>query len=220
MDMFASAGEEFDSRCRELEAELAAARLKIRQLETRVETDGLLDILNRRGFERELTRALAQVHRYRGSAAVVFVDLDNFKSINDRFGHLAGDAALKAVATMIIRTCRGSDTVARFGGDEFAVLLWSLTHDDARAKARSLETKIEAMSVQFAADTFFVGASAGLTMLERSDSPTEVIARADKNMYARKLEKKTARQRGLAAFGPTAQPGGSGDKPERVALVG
>jgi diguanylate cyclase (GGDEF)-like protein len=134
------------------------------------------------------------VNRYQRSAAVVFIDLDDFKSINDRFGHLAGDATLKAVADTIIKACRASDTVARFGGDEFAVLLWNLRECDARAKALSLEEAIEATKMRVAADVSSVGASAGVTMLRRFDSPTEVIARADKDMYSRKMHKKTEAQ--------------------------
>jgi diguanylate cyclase (GGDEF)-like protein len=119
-----------------------------------------------------LERAVLHVHRYQRSAAVVFIDLDNFKSINDRFGHLAGDAALKAVAEIIIKASRGSDTVARFGGDEFAVLLWNLGECDARAKALSFEKLIEAMKIRFTTDFCSVAASAGITMLRRFDSPT------------------------------------------------
>jgi diguanylate cyclase (GGDEF)-like protein len=168
--MFALAKDEVQSRTQRLEAELAAARSQIKQLESRIETDALLDIANRRGFERELERAVLHVHRYQRSAAVVFIDLDNFKSINDQFGHLAGDAALKAVAEIIIKASRGSDTVARFGGDEFAVLLWNLGECDARAKALSFEKLIEAMKIRFTTDFCSVGASAGITMLRRFDS--------------------------------------------------
>ncbi len=198
--MFALAEDEVLGRTQGLEAELAEARSKIKQLESRIETDALLDIFNRRGFERELARAVLHVNRYQRSAAVIFIDLDDFKSINDRFGHLAGDATLKAVAETIINTCRASDTVARFGGDEFAVLLWNLREDDARAKARCLERAIGATKMRFAGEVSSVGASAGFTMLQRFDSPTEVIARADKDMYSRKTEKKTGEQRLPAAL--------------------
>jgi len=208
--MFASAKDEVLSRTQGLEAELAEARAKIKQLESRIETDVLLDILNRRGFERELMRAVSQVSRYQRSAAAVFIDLDNFKSINDRFGHLGGDATLKAVATAIIQTCRTSDSVARFGGDEFAVLLWDLRECDARAKALILEQTIEAIKMRFASDVGSVGASAGVTMLRRFDSPSKVIARADKDMYVRKLEKKTEKQH---------QPAASVVDPQQVARL-
>lgn len=190
--MVVLARDEVRSRTQMLEAELAEAHSQIKQLESRIETDALLDIFNRRGFERDLARALVQVNRYQRSAAVVFIDLDNFKSINDRFGHLAGDAALKVVTETIINTCRASDTVARFGGDEFAVLLWDLRECDARAKALAFEAKIEARKMRFGGHLCSAGASAGVAMLLSSDSPTDVIARADKDMYSRKIEKKHA----------------------------
>jgi diguanylate cyclase (GGDEF)-like protein len=203
--MFALAKDGVQSRTERLEAELREARSQIKQLESRIETDALLDIANRRGFERELARAVLHVHRYQRSAAVVFIDLDNFKSINDRFGHLAGDATLKAVSDIIIKACRGSDTVARFGGDEFAVLLWNLGESAARAKAIAFERMIEALEFRFAADFCAVGASAGVTMLQRFDSSTQVIARADKDMYSRKMEKKLGEQLAPTASVAAAQ---------------
>jgi diguanylate cyclase (GGDEF)-like protein len=196
--MFAS--QEVESRTRTLEAALAAAHAQIRHLESLIETDALLDILNRRGFERELKRAIARVARYVGNAAIVFIDLDHFKSINDHFGHLAGDAALQAVSETIVRNCRNSDVVARFGGDEFAVLLWNLSEDDARAKARTFETKIASLPIQLATDSVLVGASAGVAMLQETDTPNQVIARADADMYRRKISKKAAPRYELAAL--------------------
>jgi diguanylate cyclase (GGDEF)-like protein len=196
--MFAS--EVGESRARMLEAALAAAQIQIRHLESLIETDALLDILNRRGFERELKRAIARVARYNGSAAIVFIDLDHFKSINDQFGHLAGDAALQAVTETILRNCRNSDVVARFGGDEFAVLLWNLSEGDARAKAHIFETKIASSQGQLASENISLGASAGVAMLQATDTPNEIIARADADMYARKISKKTAPRSQLAAL--------------------
>lgn len=198
--MFAWARDKVRGRTHRLESELAEARSKIKQLESRIETDALLEIFNRKGFERELTRAILHMNRYQRSAAVIFIDLDDFKPINDRFNHLAGDATLKAVAQTIIDNCRASDTVARFGGDEFAVLLWDLAERHARAKALALERMIKATKMQFGAEFGSVGASAGVTMLQNFDSPIEVIARADKDMYARKLEKKATVQDAAATL--------------------
>ena len=112
-----------------LKAVLNQAEWKIAELEARSDIDPLLDILNRRGFDRELARSLAYVKRYATAAALVFIDLDGFKSVNDQHGHAAGDALLKAV-------------VARLGGDEFAVLMWNLRKAQAAAKARELENII------------------------------------------------------------------------------
>jgi diguanylate cyclase (GGDEF)-like protein len=194
------ASREVESRMRTLESELAAAHARIRHLESLIETDPLLDISNRRGFERELRRAIARLTRYDGSAAVVFIDLDHFKCINDQFGHLAGDAALQAVSEIIVRSCRNSDVVARFGGDEFAILLWNLTEQDARAKARSFERSIGSLRIRLAAGSVSVGASAGVAMLCASESPSQTLTRADADMYFRKMTKKSAPDYELAAF--------------------
>lgn len=194
------ASREGESHMRTLESELTAAHARIRHLESLIETDPLLDISNRRGFERELRRAIARVTRYHGSAAIVFIDLDHFKRINDQFGHLAGDAALQAVSEIIVRSCRNSDLVARFGGDEFAVLLWNLSEQDARAKARSLERNIESLRIRLAAGCVSVGASAGVAMLCASDSASQTINRADADMYFRKMAKKSTPDYDLATF--------------------
>ena len=109
-----------------LKADIAQAQRTIAELEARADVDPLLDILNRRGFERELKRSLAYLQRYNGEAALLFIDLDGFKAVNDRHGHAAGDALLKAVARELVGHVRASDVVARLGGDEFGVLLWNL----------------------------------------------------------------------------------------------
>ena len=127
-----------------LKAEVARAERKISELEARADTDPLLDIRNRRGFMRELKRSIAYMQRYKGEAALLFVDLDGFKAVNDRHGHAAGDAVLKAVAHELVSHVRASDVVARLGGDEFCVLLWNLAASQAEAKARELERLIEA----------------------------------------------------------------------------
>ncbi len=130
-----------------LAAQLEASRARISELEARVDIDPLTDVLNRRGFERELKRSLAYVKRYGSSVALLFIDLDDFKPVNDRHGHAAGDAVLKAVAAALTKNVRASDVVARLGGDEFAVLLWNVNAPDAAAKARSLEAAIYATPV-------------------------------------------------------------------------
>src|SRR5215831_15076429 len=102
-----------------LKRELAVARARIGELEARADIDPLLDILNRRGFERELKRALAHVKRYGTHASLMFIDLDGFKAVNDRHGHATGDALLKALSRQLIARVRASDIVGRLGGDEF-----------------------------------------------------------------------------------------------------
>jgi diguanylate cyclase (GGDEF)-like protein len=175
-----------------LERELAGARARMSELETHAEIDPLTDVLNRRGFERELKRSLAHTKRYGTSAALLYLDLDGFKTVNDRHGHAAGDAVLKAVATVLARHVRASDVVARLGGDEFAVLLWHLTEADAQGKAQTLEAAVSRTTATHAGVTLSVGASAGTALLLPLDRPADVIERADRAMYARKAARKTA----------------------------
>jgi diguanylate cyclase (GGDEF)-like protein len=175
-----------------LELELAAARSRMAALETRAEIDPLTDLVNRRGLERELKRALAYVKRYQTSAVLVYLDLDGFKSVNDRHGHAAGDAVLKAAAMVLTRQVRASDLVARLGGDEFVVLLWNLAEEDAQSKVRSLEAAVGRMTVAYGGASLAVGASAGCTMLLPLDTPATVLERADRAMYIRKTGRRGA----------------------------
>jgi len=173
-----------------LAAQLEASRVRISDLEVRVDVDPLTDTLNRRGFERELKRSLAYVKRYGTSAALIYVDLDQFKPVNDRHGHAAGDAVLKAVAAALVRNVRASDLVARIGGDEFAVLLWNVDGAAAAAKAAALEAAVYSTPVQWVSSTLVVGASAGVALLGALDTPADVSARADAAMYARKASRR------------------------------
>lgn len=173
-----------------LAAQLKDSRARIQDLETLVDIDPLTETLNRRGFERELKRSLAYVKRYGTQAALIYIDLDSFKPVNDRHGHNAGDAVLKAAAASLVRNVRASDVVARYGGDEFVVLVWNVNGPAAEAKARALETAIYGTRVQWGSSSFVVGASAGVAVLGPLDTPDEVIAQADAAMYARKRERK------------------------------
>ena len=173
-----------------LAAQLAASQARISELEARVDIDPLTDVLNRRGFERELRRSLAYVKRYGASVALIYLDLDGFKPVNDRHGHGAGDEVLKAIAATLLGQVRASDVVARLGGDEFAVLLWNVSAADAAAKAAVLEAAVYATRVRWNDATLVVGASAGLALLGALDKPAEMLARADAAMYARKAVRK------------------------------
>jgi diguanylate cyclase (GGDEF)-like protein len=174
-----------------LAAELEMSRARISELESRIDVDPLTETLNRRGFERELKRSLAYVKRYGANATLIYLDLDEFKPVNDRHGHAAGDVVLKAVAAALVREVRASDVVARIGGDEFVVLMWNVADADALAKAAELEQAVYATPVRCGASTMVVGASAGLAFVGPLDTPAEVLARADAAMYARKLQKRT-----------------------------
>jgi diguanylate cyclase (GGDEF)-like protein len=175
-----------------LEQELAAARKQVIALQARADIDPLTELPNRRAFERELARSLAYVKRHGASAALLYLDLDEFKCVNDRHGHSAGDAMLRAVTSVLGRHVRESDTVARIGGDEFALLLWGCDEANALAKALALEAAIDRTTATYEGATLAVGASVGTALLLPLDQPAVTIERADRAMYARKAERRAA----------------------------
>jgi len=186
-----------DASSRELFAEvvrlrraLAEANERVAELEARADVDPLLDVLNRRGFERELTRSLAYFERYGTRAGLIFIDLDGFKPINDIYGHTAGDALLKAVAATLVSRVRASDVVARLGGDEFCVLMWNADENLVLSKAIELETIIARARVEYNGAQLSVGASAGGVALRTAVTAADLIAEADRAMYVRKKSKR------------------------------
>ncbi|MGH6674297.1 MAG: GGDEF domain-containing protein [Xanthobacteraceae bacterium] len=172
-----------------LSAQLELSRERIVDLEAKIDIDPLTELLNRRGFERELGRSVAYVKRYGTSAALIYLDIDDFKPVNDRHGHAAGDAVLQAMAAALHLRVRASDVVARLGGDEFVVLLWNVDLVEAAAKAAALEQAIHTTPVRWGPSTLVVGASAGIALIGALDTPADLLARADAAMYVRKAER-------------------------------
>src|ERR1700761_214313 len=186
----APAAEAAKTTIRRLRGELARARRQIEELQASADTDFLLGIPNRRGFERELDRALAYIKRYRASGALIVLDVDRLKPINDAFGHAAGDQVLKAIVAVLTSQVRASDVVGRLGGDEFALLLWNLSETDAKAKAVALETAIDALTFAFQGRTISAGASAGVAMLGSQSEADHALEEADSAMYVRKAQRR------------------------------
>ena len=161
-----------------LAAQLEQSRARIVDLEAKIDVDPLTELLNRRGFERELKRSVAYVKRYGTSAALIYLDLDGFKPVNDRHGHAAGDAVLKAISAALLANVRASDVVARLGGDEFVVLLWNVSGPVAAAKAAALEQVIYTTPLRWGASTLVVGASAGVALIGALDTPADLLLRS------------------------------------------
>jgi len=175
---------------RKLRSDLAAALKRIEELQAVADTDFLLGIPNRRGFEHELQRAVAYIKRYRASGALILLDVDRLKPINDAFGHAAGDQVLKAIAETLSRQVRASDVVGRLGGDEFALLLWNLSETDARAKAVTLEADIDQLTFVFGGQKVTAGASAGVAVLNVQSEAARAMEEADRAMYVRKAQRR------------------------------
>ena len=178
------------STIRRLKAQLAKAQARIEELQASADTDFLLDIPNRRGFERKLHRSIAYIKRYRANGALVVLDVDRLKPINDAFGHAAGDQVLKAIVATLAGQIRSSDVVGRLGGDEFALLLWNLSETDARAKAAALEEMIDRLTFVFGGRTITAGASAGVAILDSHSEAGRALEAADSAMYVRKAQRR------------------------------
>jgi diguanylate cyclase (GGDEF)-like protein len=157
-----------------------------RELETRATTDSLTGLANRAAFHETLAHAVADQSETGRPLAVLFIDLDDFKDVNDSLGHAAGDALLSVVAKRLSDVVRPGDLVARLGGDEFAVLLRQLPEPDLGLVVAERAVQALAESVMIGESLVHVGASVGLTHY-RSGSDSETLMReADVAMYAAK----------------------------------
>jgi diguanylate cyclase (GGDEF)-like protein/PAS domain S-box-containing protein len=149
--------------------------------------DQLTGLSNRGAFEQELKRELARAGRHGLHGAVLSIDVDNFKSINDSAGHAAGDAVLAEVAAVLRERFRASDVVARLGGDEFGVLLPSVEPREARAVAEDLVHALRIRPAAYGGKPFRISLSVGVAPFESDDATaSEVLVNADLAMYAAK----------------------------------
>jgi diguanylate cyclase (GGDEF)-like protein len=170
----------------DLRNEVAMLKLRLNEAQNLADMDVLAPVLNRRAFLREMKRVSAFAQRYGSPASVVFFDLDNFKAVNDRFGHAAGDEALKAVAKRLMANVRESDVVGRMGGDEFAVLLAQADKETALSKAQTLAEAVRATPVEFGEWSAPLHISFGVREIEPGADPEVALAEADAAMFVRK----------------------------------
>lgn len=176
----------------DLRGEVGRLKTRLAEAEEIADRDALTPLLNRRALVRELGRIRTFAQRYGSAASLVYFDLDDLKSVNDRFGHAAGDAALKAVAERLRANVRDSDIVGRMGGDEFAVILVQADRATAEAKASSLARAIEAEPLRFGDWTAPLHVSFGVCEINQDADPEAIVAQADAAMFARKRERRDA----------------------------
>jgi len=166
--------------------DVTQARLLSTQLAHQASHDELTGLVNRRGFEQRLARAMESVQSGRGQYALCYLDLDRFKVVNDSCGHAAGDELLRQLSGVLQNKVRGRDTVARFGGDEFALLLENCSLDEARPIAETLRSAIEAFEFIWIDQRFRLGASIGIVMLRTDTTLVELMRAADSACYTAK----------------------------------
>jgi len=169
-----------------LRAHVAQLEARVGELDQLAHQDALVDLPNRRGFMRELERLVDQAKRYGEPSAMLFVDLDGLKMINDTFGHKAGDGSLIQVAELLVGGVRRSDVVARIGGDEFGILLAHADEANAHETAARLTDLICDCEFTHDGDALPLSVAIGVAMIDPADEPETIMARADEEMYRRK----------------------------------
>ncbi|HET9130706.1 MAG TPA: GGDEF domain-containing protein, partial [Terriglobia bacterium] len=173
-------------------AELLAADLKIAnsKLRNAVFRDDLSGLYNHRFFHESLTGELEAAERYRHAVSVIMFDVDQFKTINDTHGHQIGDAVLKAVGQYLMRTSRASDIPARYGGDEFVILLRDTSLEGALVRAKTICSEIAATPIQADGISVDITVSVGVAGYHQRSpvSKNQLINLADKAMYKSKRD--------------------------------
>ncbi len=172
-----------------LEEENKRLKGRVAELERLVVCDTLTPLFNRRHFMEELDRWCWRTHRYGGAYGLLFIDVDNLKSVNDSHGHVAGDALLTAIAKALLGAIRRSDLAARVGGDEFAILLDNIPESELAAKAEKIAKSVGKLQVAFEGVVLTPSISAGYTVIEPGIKASELLLRADRSMYAAKQAK-------------------------------
>ena len=174
-------------------AEISRLRGEVARLESRVEEldrlanmDALVPVANRRGLITQLDMMIARCERHGTPAALLFVDVDGLKALNDTFGHAAGDAALIHLTEMMVSSVRQTDMVARIGGDEFAILLDHADEKSACETAARLADQVADCEFCFEGTCLPLSIAIGFTPIEVGDSPDSVLDRADEAMYREK----------------------------------
>jgi len=171
--------------------------LRYKQAETSATTDALTGLPNTRSLFLHLDRELARARRTRAPMAVLVCDLDGFKQVNDRYGHLEGNRLLKALAAAMRDTCREYDYVARMGGDEFVVVLPGVTADQARATAARLAALTRVIGRQIFREDF-LSLSVGQALYPEDGADAEqLLAEADRRMYKAKSWQKSLVETGM-----------------------
>lgn len=157
------------------------------ELRRRAMTDELTGLANRREFMASLDRAIAASRRNRRPLALAILDIDHFKRVNDTYGHPAGDAVIRKIATEAVDIMRGQDTVGRLGGEEFAIVLPDCSTDDAIAACERLRIAVRESDLEIeTGHRMFVTLSTGIAVFDKGDTAEAMIARADAALYSAK----------------------------------
>lgn len=169
-----------------LRRENRVLKIAVAELERVSERDTLTPLFNRRYFLTAIHHRMARFERHAERAAVVFVDVNQLKLINDSFGHAAGDFALMEIAKRLAESIRATDVAARIGGDEFGLILDQSSEEGARAQIARLGDVLTAAPAEYDGHRIALSACFGIAMLQSGMNESDILAAADRDMYRNK----------------------------------
>ncbi len=186
-DIFSAQKEEYELQIRDLNSRLSGLRQDLVQAQEEMQRDSLTETFNRGAFDQEISRAL-KMHFILGQpVTLAMIDLDGFKEVNDNLGHAAGDDVLRQVGELLARAfIRKSDFVARYGGDEFAVILTDTSAVNVAQLLERFMQQVRLVDVVYGEEPINISCSIGFTEVTDDDTPKSVIERADKALYEAK----------------------------------
>lgn len=173
-----------------LEHQAFDLRREIIKIQEKALRDPLTGLANRRAYDERLTQEYARWRRFSEPLVILIFDIDNFKKLNDRLGHKAGDKALQALAAVLQKRMRATDFIARYGGEEFVVILSNTNSEGAFKAAEEMRKAVEQAGLHSNNKPINITVSGGLSGFQEGDVPEKVFERADKAMYAAKKQGK------------------------------
>lgn len=172
-------------------AELSVQNARIDLLERLATTDSLTGLCNRHGFFDNFEKELDRINRHQAQNGIlIMIDMDNFKTINDTYGHSAGDEALCLVAQTLTAHIRKMDVAGRIGGDEFVLLFANVDPIDAVDRVQKLARKLNALTLKWQGERIKIRASVGIQAYRKGDNVTTIFDKADARMYKAKAQRK------------------------------
>ena len=172
--------------------ELSRTKESLAEIERLVDVDCVAPIPNRRAFMRRLAWAITMHERYGHPSTILYFDLNDFKKINDMYGHAAGDLAIRHISQLLSNAMRESDFLARIGGDEFAVIMYYADEEAAKKRGLRIAEKLQTTPFVFGGRHMKVSAAYGYYSVRSGDDAESALAAADMSMYVDKRRSKIA----------------------------
>ena len=189
-ETFEQREKELEKRLAEMENKLSLMKDETSEYKKRLSAqkhklflDSLTQVYNRAALDERLELEFKRWQRYDHPLCLAIVDIDHFKSINDNYGHMAGDKALKVIARALQKSLRDTDFIARFGGEEFVLLLPNVGSKDLQAPLEKLRETIKTIPFKFKDNRVSISVSIGATAFKEGDQPLDAFERADQSLY-------------------------------------